>query len=187
MCSMARKAASAIFRADVEDEEDEENLELETPKNSSNHATTKKSGNTKTIENHDTSPPLTIPPKVESVVNNSKMQLSDLNISAFSKMSIDTMASSMATNASSIGCSMTSITTPSSLQTAASNLNDDEAGLPVITLEEVKNHFMIEDAWTVIYDRVYNVTSFLAEVCKFLTDSRGKSLLELWGTTSLSD
>ena len=185
---MARKAASAIFRADVEDE-DEDNLELEvtTTSSSPTGSSDKKTGNTKTIENHDTSPPLTIPPKVESVVNNSKMQLSDLNISAFSKMSIDTMASSMATNASSIGCSMTSITTPSSLRTAASNLNDDEAGLPVITLEEVKNHFMIEDAWTVIYDRVYNVTSFLAEVCKFLTDSRGKSLLELWGTTFLRD
>merc|ERR1711997_843566 len=38
-----------------------------------------------------------------------------------------------------------------------------EEGLPIITLEEVKNHFHPEDAWTVIYDRVYNVTSFLAE------------------------
>ena len=167
MCSMARKAASAIFRADVEDE-DEDNLELEvtTTSSSPTGSSAKKTGNTKTIENHDTSPPLTIPPK-ESVVN-SNMQLSDLNISAFSKMSIDTMASSMATT-SSMGCSMTSITTPS----AASSLNEDEDGLPVITLEEVKNHFHPEDAWTVIYDRVYNVTSFLAEVNfdgKFLTE-----------------
>ena len=46
-------------------------------------------------------------------------------------------------------------------------VEEDEEGLPIITLEEVKNHFTLEDAWMVIYDRVYNVTSFLAEVLFF--------------------
>ena len=55
----------------------------------------------------------------------------------------------------------------SSMASSASNTvvePEDENGLPIITLEEVKNHFTLEDAWTIIYDRVYNVTSFLAEV-----------------------
>ena len=42
--------------------------------------------------------------------------------------------------------------------------SEDEINLPIISLEEVKNHFTIDDAWTIIYDRVYNVTSFLDEV-----------------------
>ena len=51
----------------------------------------------------------------------------------------------------------------SSVPTAVEEVSEE--GLPIITLEEVKNHFSLQDAWMVVYDRVYNVTSFLAEVC----------------------
>ena len=69
------------------------------------------------------------------------------------------MASSVAV--SLMGSSMTSSVPPAVEEVS-------EEGLPIITLEEVKNHFSRQDAWMVIYDRVYNVTSFLAEVCKKL-------------------
>lgn len=40
----------------------------------------------------------------------------------------------------------------------------------VFTLHEVAQHDRIEDCWLVIYDRVYDVTSFLATVsgCKYM-------------------
>ena len=69
---------------------------------------------------------------------------------------LDTMASSVA--ASLMGSSMASSVPPAVEEVS-------EEGLPIITLEEVKNHFSRQDAWMVVYDRVYNVTSFLAEVC----------------------
>merc|ERR1712007_19985 len=158
MCSLARKATSAIFNNDEADEE-EEDLE------ESGNVTSQSASGCKTIENHDTSSqPLTIPKEsVNSNSNSSTMQLSDINISAFSKMSLDTIGSSMAT---SIGYSMAASLMGSSMASSASNTvvePEDENGLPIITLEEVKNHFTLEDAWTIIYDRVYNVTSFLAE------------------------
>jgi hypothetical protein len=71
-------------------------------------------------------------------------------------LSLDTMASSV--TASLMGSSMAS-----SVPTAVEEVSEE--GLPIITLEEVKNHFSLQDAWMVVYDRVYNVTSFLAEVC----------------------
>lgn len=158
MCSLARKATSAIFNSDEADEE-EEDLE------ESGNVTSQSASGCKTIENHDTSSqPLTIPKEsVNTNSNSSTMQLSDINISAFSKMSLDTIGSSMAT---SMGYSMAASLMGSSMASSASNTvvePEDENGLPIITLEEVKNHFTLEDAWTIIYDRVYNVTSFLAE------------------------
>ena len=93
MCSLARKATSAIFNNDDADEE-EEDLE------ESGNVTSQSASGCKTIENHDTSSrPLTIPKEsVNTNSNSSTMQLSDINISAFSKMSLDTIGSSMATS-----------------------------------------------------------------------------------------
>ena len=93
MCSLARKATSAIFNSD---EADEEEGDLE----ESGNVTSQSASGCKTIENHDTSSrPLTIPKEsVNTNSNSSTMQLSDINISAFSKMSLDTIGSSMATS-----------------------------------------------------------------------------------------
>jgi len=38
---------------------------------------------------------------------------------------------------------------------------DEETGLKIIGLEEVANHDFREDGWMVVYDKVYDVTSFL--------------------------
>ena len=35
--------------------------------------------------------------------------------------------------------------------------------LPIISLDEVSEHSSRDDGWMVIYDRVYDVTSFLKE------------------------
>lgn len=155
MCAMARKAATSIFRADDEDEEIDPETEVEAT-NSQTGSELLQTGNgcPYTKENHDTSSPLSIPKESSVAVVNSNMQLSDIAISAFSKMSIDTMASSV--TASLMGSSMAS-----SVPTAVEEVSEE--GLPIITLEEVKNHFSLQDAWMVVYDRVYNVTSFLAE------------------------
>ena len=69
--------------------------------------------------------------------------------------------------ATSMGYSMAASLMGSSMASSASATvvePEDVNGLPIISLEEVKNHFTLDDAWTIIYDRVYNVTSFLAEV-----------------------
>ena len=68
--------------------------------------------------------------------------------------------------ASSVAASLMGSSMASSVPPAVEEVSEE--GLPIITLEEVKNHFSRQDAWMVIYDRVYNVTSFLAEVCKSL-------------------
>jgi len=39
-----------------------------------------------------------------------------------------------------------------------------EEELPLISLKEVATHCTLNDAWMVIYDRVYDVTTFIAEV-----------------------
>lgn len=44
---------------------------------------------------------------------------------------------------------------------------------PVYTLEEVSMHDSITDCWVVIYDHVYDVTSFLYEVGFIITYSYG--------------
>lgn len=153
MCSMARKAATSIFRGDDEDEDPETEVEV-TNSQTGNELLQTGNGCPYTKENHDTSSPLSIPKESSVAAQNSNMQLSDIAISAFSKMSIDTMASSVA--ASLMGSSMASSVPPAVEEVS-------EEGLPIITLEEVKNHFSLQDAWMVVYDRVYNVTSFLAE------------------------
>ena len=66
--------------------------------------------------------------------------------------------------ASSVAASLMGSSMASSVPPAVEEVSEE--GLPIITLEEVKNHFSLQDAWMVVYDRVYNVTSFLAEVCK---------------------
>eukprot|EP00088_Acartia_fossae_P021948 TRINITY_DN23284_c0_g1_i2.p1 TRINITY_DN23284_c0_g1~~TRINITY_DN23284_c0_g1_i2.p1 ORF type:complete len:252 (-),score=51.27 TRINITY_DN23284_c0_g1_i2:108-794(-) len=38
---------------------------------------------------------------------------------------------------------------------------DEETGLAIVTLDEVGDHCTFDDAWTVIYDRVYDVTDYL--------------------------
>ena len=65
--------------------------------------------------------------------------------------------------ASSVAASLMGSSMASSVPPAVEEVSEE--GLPIITLEEVKNHFSLQDAWMVVYDRVYNVTSFLAEVC----------------------
>ena len=39
---------------------------------------------------------------------------------------------------------------------------DEETGLELVSLEEVRDHCTPWDAWTVVYDRVYDVTEYLA-------------------------
>ena len=88
--------------------------------------------------------------------------------------------------ASSVAVSLMGSSMASSVPPAVEEVSEE--GLPIITLEEVKNHFSLQDAWMVVYDRVYNVTSFLAEVCKILNKNKihffkvyfntGKSLSE---------
>ena len=89
MCAMARKAATSIFRADDEDEEIDPETEVEAT-NSQTGSELLQTGNgcPYTKENHDTSSPLSIPKESSVATQNSNMQLSDIAISAFSKMSI---------------------------------------------------------------------------------------------------
>ena len=50
------------------------------------------------------------------------------------------------------------------------NDNDDTVdkatSLPIITMYEVGDHYTTNDAWMVIYDKVYNFTDFMMEVNK---------------------
>lgn len=66
---------------------------------------------------------------------------------AFSAMSLDTLATSSA--ASSM------VTTNSESDRPNSN------NMPVISMAEVRDHFMPNDGWMVLYDKVYDVTNFL--------------------------
>lgn len=55
--------------------------------------------------------------------------------------------------------------------------------LRVITMEEVQKHATLDDAWTVIYDKVYNITKFIkthpgGEVVKFAAGRDGTFLYE---------
>ena len=87
MCAMARKAATSIFRADDEDEHPETEVEVTNSQTGSELLQTG-NGCPYTKENHDTSSPLSIPKESSVATQNSNMQLSDIAISAFSKMSI---------------------------------------------------------------------------------------------------
>ena len=52
------------------------------------------------------------------------------------------------------------------------NDNDDTVdkatSLPIITMYEVGDHYTTNDAWMVIYDKVYNFTDFMMEVNKLV-------------------
>lgn len=37
---------------------------------------------------------------------------------------------------------------------------------PIISLKEVAEHDSYDDCWIILYDRVYDITNFLNEVCK---------------------
>jgi cytochrome b involved in lipid metabolism len=45
-----------------------------------------------------------------------------------------------------------------------SSANSESAALPVITMDEVGEHYTQNDAWMVIYDKVYDFTHFMDEV-----------------------
>lgn len=52
---------------------------------------------------------------------------------------------------------------PSQYSTLACGF-DRESKLPLFTLQEVLQHDMPNDCWIVLYDRVYDITSFLHSV-----------------------
>ena len=86
------------------------------------------------------------------------LELSDL------AMSVDTVASSV-TEASAASSVTSSI--------AVQAVNVPEAAdpdLPIYSMSEVKDHYETSDAWMVLYDRVYDVTKFLHEVCRSFVD-----------------
>ena len=39
---------------------------------------------------------------------------------------------------------------------------DEDTGLPIISLAEVNEHCTSDDAWTVIYDKVYDITEYMS-------------------------
>lgn len=55
--------------------------------------------------------------------------------------------------------------------TASSNGKESEidSRLKQITLDEVSDHYCIDDCWIIIYDRVYNMTKFLRSVSSCIT------------------
>ena len=77
---------------------------------------------------------------------------------AFSAMSIDTVASSMAETEGDFEA------VSSSLVSNTDEANDEDDNIRIINMAEVKEHCDPSDAWMVIYDRVYDVTEFLIEV-----------------------
>ena len=76
----------------------------------------------------------------------------DSAASAFSAMSIDTVASSA------------SVATSTEVSNSLDEANETPDNLPIINMAEVKEHCDPSDGWMVIYDRVYDVTDFLREV-----------------------
>lgn len=112
--------------------------ESETMKNQNNLEPENENNN---LENSTSSQPLSIP-KTNSI------PLSDLSLSSlpFSAMSISTLGSSIG---SALGISQAS--------------NETE-NLPIYTLEDVRQHCHEHDAWIVLYDKVYDITSFMLKV-----------------------
>ena len=92
--------------------------------------------------------PLVIP---NATSTDSSRKVSDVTMAsmAFSAMSLDTIPESQA----------------SSYLTNDDDETDED--LPIISMAEVEEHRDTSDAWMVIYDRVYDVTSFLQEVIDF--------------------
>ena len=128
--STLRMAAEAIFRGSSDNENEAATVEVEI-----NSAVAAKST------------PLTIPKAEDEAIT-----------ASFSAMSIDTVASSVATEAFS-----EEVATSSSLVSNTDEANDVE-NIPLINMAEVREHCDPNDGWMVIYDRVYDVTDFLIEV-----------------------
>ena len=128
--STLRMAAEAIFRGSSDNENEAAAVEVEI-----NSAIAAKST------------PLTIPKAEDEAIT-----------ASFSAMSIDTVASSVATEAFS-----EEVATSSSLVSNTDEANDVE-NIPLINMAEVREHCDPNDGWMVIYDRVYDVTDFLIEV-----------------------
>ena len=55
----------------------------------------------------------------------------------------------------------------SSYLTTATSEDESDEDLPIYSMAEVEEHRDPSDAWMVIYDRVYDVTSFLEEVISY--------------------
>lgn len=130
--STLRMAAEAIFRGSS-DNENEAEAAAEVKINSAI------AGNKST--------PLTIPKAEDEAIT-----------ASFSAMSIDTVASSVATTEA-----FSEVATSSSLVSNTDEANDVE-NIPIINMAEVREHCDPNDGWMVIYDRVYDVTDFLIEV-----------------------
>ena len=130
--STLRMAAEAIFRGSS-DNENEAEAAAEVKINSAI------AGNKST--------PLTIPKAEDEAIT-----------ASFSAMSIDTVASSVATTEA-----FSEVATSSSLVSNTDEANDVE-NIPIINMAEVREHCDPNDGWMVIYDRVYDVTDFLMEV-----------------------
>ena len=47
---------------------------------------------------------------------------------------------------------------------SASGIEVSDEDLPIYSLKEISFHDMPEDCWMTIYDRVYDLTSFISEV-----------------------
>jgi len=43
--------------------------------------------------------------------------------------------------------------------------------LRIISMDEVGEHYTPDDGWMILYDKVYNFTNFLDQVCSFFKDS----------------
>ena len=55
------------------------------------------------------------------------------------------------------------------------NVEDDKTlTLPIISMEEVGDHYAQNDAWMVIYDKVYDFTDFMQEVTSFYLSNQRK-------------
>ena len=130
--STLRMAAEAIFRGSS-DNENEAEAAAEVKINSAI------AGNKST--------PLTIPKAEDEAIT-----------ASFSAMSIDTVASSVATTEA-----FSEVATSSSIVSNTDEANDVE-NIPIINMAEVREHCDPNDGWMVIYDRVYDVTDFLMEV-----------------------
>ena len=117
--------------------------------------------------------------------------LEDVGINQEDKSNVATTAMQIPTPVAEIAFVESMATTCSSLESSdfqksasnsSLNLNADSQGeeegairnenqvefgpksLPIITIDEVGEHFTLDDAWMVIYDKVYNFTEFLEQV-----------------------
>ena len=107
--------------------------------------------------------PLVIP----NATSTDSRKVSDVSMAsiAFSAMSLDTIPESQA----------------SSYLTTATSEDESDEDLPIYSMAEVEEHRDPSDAWMVIYDRVYDVTSFLEEVISYINTSQANLQFSLFG------